>query len=96
MEHARLKDRRTLITGGDSGIGRAVVIAMAREGAKIAINYLPYEEPDAVDLERFLAKEGIKIVRIPGDLLDEEFCEELDSKASKALGGLDILVNNAG
>jgi NAD(P)-dependent dehydrogenase (short-subunit alcohol dehydrogenase family) len=69
---------------------------MAREGAKVAINYLPYEEPDAEDLARFLAIEGIQIVRIPGSLLDEEFCAELVSKAEKALGGLDILVNNAG
>ena len=77
-------------------MGRAIVIAMAREGAKVAINYLPEEEPDAEDLAHFLAKEGIKIVRLPGNLLDEDFCAELVSKAEKALGGLDILVNNAG
>lgn len=94
--NGRLTGRRALITGGDSGIGRAVVIAMAREGAKVAINYLPYEEPDAEDLARLLAMEGIQIVRLPGSLLDEEFCGELVSKAEKALGGLDVLVNNAG
>ena len=94
--NGRLTGRRALVTGGDSGIGRAVVIAMAREGAKVAINYLPYEEPDAEDLARLLAMEGIQIVRIPGSLLDEEFCGELVLKAEKALGGLDILVNNAG
>ncbi|KAF2184881.1 oxidoreductase YhxD [Zopfia rhizophila CBS 207.26] len=92
----RLTGRRALITGGDSGIGRATVIAMAREGAKVAINYLPDEEPDADDLASFLAKEGIQIIRLPGNLLDEEFCAKLVSKAEKALGGLDILVNNAG
>ena len=69
---------------------------MAREGAKVAINYLPEEEGDAEDVANLLKKEGIKIVRIPGDLADEEFCKELVKKAHKALGGLDILVNNAG
>jgi NAD(P)-dependent dehydrogenase (short-subunit alcohol dehydrogenase family) len=92
----RLHGRRALITGGDSGIGRAVVIAMAREGAKVAINYLPEEQPDADDVYNLLAKEGIKIVLLPGNLLDEQFCGELVSKAEQALGGLDILVNNAG
>lgn len=92
----RLHNRRALITGGDSGIGRATVIAMAREGAKVAINYLPEEEPDAEYVAHLLAKEGIEITRIPGNLLDEEFCAELVKKAEKALGGIDILVNNAG
>lgn len=92
----RLTGRRALITGGDSGIGRAVVIAMAREGAKVAINYLPGEALDAEDLAKFLAQEGIEIVRLPGNLLDEAFCEKLIKDAEKALGGLDILVNNAG
>jgi NAD(P)-dependent dehydrogenase (short-subunit alcohol dehydrogenase family) len=92
----RLAGRRALITGGDSGIGRAIVIAMAREGAKVAINYLPEEEPDAQNLVHFLSKEGIKVVRLPGDLLDEAFCARLVAEAEKALGGLDILVNNAG
>lgn len=85
-----------MITGGDSGIGRAVTIAMAREGAKVAINYLPDEEPDAQDVASLLAEEGIRITRIPGDLLDEEFCSQLVLRAERALGGLDILVNNAG
>ncbi|KAJ8116566.1 hypothetical protein OPT61_g2039 [Boeremia exigua] len=92
----RLAGRRALITGGDSGIGRAVVIAMAREGAKVAINYLPGEELDAEDLANLLAKEGINIIRLPGNLLEEAFCERLIKDAEKALGGLDILVNNAG
>lgn len=94
--YGRLAGRRALITGGDSGIGRAVTIAMAREGATVAINYLPVEEPDAQDVADLLAKEGIKITRIPGDLLDEEFCSNLVLRAVRALGGLDILVNNAG
>jgi hypothetical protein len=92
----RLNGRRALITGGDSGIGRAVAIAMAREGAKVAINYLPAEEPDAEDVFEILAKDGIKLIRLPGNLLDEDFCVELVQKAERALGGLDILVNNAG
>lgn len=94
--HGRLRGRRALITGGDSGIGRAVTIAMAREGANVAINYLPEEEPDAQDVADLLAKEGIKIIRLPGNLLDEEFCNELVERAERALGGLDLLVNNAG
>lgn len=85
-----------MITGGDSGIGRAVAIAMAREGAQVAINYLPAEEPDASDVADLLAKEGIKITKIPGDLLDEEFCSQLVLRAQRELGGIDILVNNAG
>ncbi|KAF2450657.1 oxidoreductase [Karstenula rhodostoma CBS 690.94] len=94
--YGRLAGRRALITGGDSGIGRAVTIAMAREGANVAINYLPSEEPDAEDVANLLANEGIKITRIPGDLLGEEFCGQLVLRAESALGGLDILVNNAG
>lgn len=94
--YGRLAGRRALITGGDSGIGRAVAIAMAREGSRVAINYLPAEEPDAEDVAKLLLKEGITITKIPGNLLDEEFCSQLVLRAEKALGGLDILVNNAG
>lgn len=94
--NGRLQGRRALITGGDSGIGRSIVIAYAREGAHVAINYLPEEEPDAQDLADFLSKEGLNITRIPGDLLNETFCENLVERANEALGGLDILVNNAG
>lgn len=92
----RLKGRKALITGGDSGIGRAVAIAFAREGADIVINYLPSEERDAVDTVRAVEAAGQKAVAIPGDISDETFCKELVETAVKELGGLDILVNNAG
>lgn len=91
----RLAGRKALVTGGDSGIGRAAVIAFAREGADVAINYYPTEEPDAQDVARLLRGEGHKVVLIPGDLTDEKFCRDLIARASRQLGGLDILVNNA-
>lgn len=92
----RLAGRRALVTGGDSGIGRAIVIAYAREGAHVAINYHFDEESDAQALQAFLAREGLSIKRLPGDLLNETFCGELVRKASEILGGLDLVVNNAG
>jgi hypothetical protein len=92
----RLAGRRALVTGGDSGIGRAIVIAFVREGADVAINYLPEEETDAQALAEYLAKENLSITRIPGDLLDEAFCKNLVNKANTSLGGLDLVVNNAG
>ena len=92
----RLAGRRALITGGDSGIGRAVAIAFAREGADVAINYLPQEEPDAAEVIDLIRREGRKAVAIPGDLRTEEFCRSLVTRAERELGGLDILVNNAG
>lgn len=91
----RLAGRKALVTGGDSGIGRAAVIAFAREGADVAINYYPSEEPDAQDVAKLLRAEGRKVVLIPGDLTDEAFCRNLVTRAHRALGGLDILVNNA-
>lgn len=91
----RLAGRRALITGGDSGIGRAAAIAFAREGARVAINYFPTEDPDAQDLKKLLAAEGRELVLLPGDLLDMKVVNGLVPKAVKALGGLDILVNNA-
>jgi NAD(P)-dependent dehydrogenase (short-subunit alcohol dehydrogenase family) len=91
----RLAGRRALVTGGDSGIGRAAVIAFAREGAAVAINYYPIEEADARDVARLLRGEGHKIELIPGDLTDADFCTGLVAAAAKALGGLDIVVNNA-
>jgi NAD(P)-dependent dehydrogenase (short-subunit alcohol dehydrogenase family) len=92
----RLKGRKALITGGDSGMGRATAIAYAREGADVAINYYPTEEEDAREVIQLIKAEGRKAIAIPGDLRDEEFCKQLVEKAVQGLGGLDILVNNAG
>jgi NAD(P)-dependent dehydrogenase (short-subunit alcohol dehydrogenase family) len=92
----RLLGRRALITGGDSGIGRAAAIAFAREGADVAINYLPVEEPDAREVMALIQAAGRKAVAIPGDIRTEAFCRQLVSEAVDRLGGLDILVNNAG
>jgi NAD(P)-dependent dehydrogenase (short-subunit alcohol dehydrogenase family) len=91
----RLKGRKALITGGDSGMGRAAAIAYAREGADVAINYLPDEEPDAKEVVDLIQKAGRKAVAIPGDLREEAFCKKLVEDAVKGLGGLDILVSNA-
>ncbi|HEV7512083.1 MAG TPA: SDR family oxidoreductase [Candidatus Acidoferrum sp.] len=92
----RLAGRKTLITGGDSGMGRAAAIAYAREGADVAINYLPAEEPDASEVASLIKKEGRTCVQIPGDLRDEAFCQRLVSEAVRGLAGLDIVVSNAG
>lgn len=91
----RLKGRKALITGGDSGIGRAAAIAYAREGADVAINYLPAEEPDAREVAQHIRAAGRKAVLIPGDIRDEAFCKKLVQDAASELGGIDILVNNA-
>lgn len=91
----RLKGRKALITGGDSGMGRAAAIAYAREGADVAINYLPAEEPDAKEVIQLIRAEGRKAIAIPGDITDESFCSKLVEQAVQQLGGLDILVNNA-
>ncbi|UPK33650.1 SDR family oxidoreductase [Bradyrhizobium sp. 186] len=91
----RLAGRKALITGGDSGMGRAAAIAYAREGADVAINYLPAEEPDAQEVIALIKKEGRTGLAIPGDLRDEAFCKKLVEQAVQGLGGLDILVNNA-
>jgi NAD(P)-dependent dehydrogenase (short-subunit alcohol dehydrogenase family) len=92
----RLMGRKALITGGDSGMGRAAAIAYAREGADVAINYYPTEEQDAQEVIALIRKEGRKGIAIPGDLRDEAFCVSLVQKAVDALGGLDIVVSNAG
>lgn len=91
----RLAGRRALITGGDSGIGRAAAIAYAREGADVAINYLPAEEEDAREVVELIRAAGRKAVALPGDIRDEAFCRRLVADAVAGLGGLDILVNNA-
>jgi NAD(P)-dependent dehydrogenase (short-subunit alcohol dehydrogenase family) len=92
----RLRNRRALVTGGDSGIGRAAAIAFAREGADVAITYLPGEEADAKEVIAFIKLEGRKAVAIPGDLSSEKFCSKVVKAAHKALGGLDILACVAG
>jgi NAD(P)-dependent dehydrogenase (short-subunit alcohol dehydrogenase family) len=92
----RLLGRKALITGGDSGMGRAAAIAYAREGADVVINYYPTEEPDAKQVIQLIKAEGRKGVAIPGDLRDMKFCKHLVDQAMEALGGLDILVMNAG
>jgi NAD(P)-dependent dehydrogenase (short-subunit alcohol dehydrogenase family) len=92
----RLAGRKALITGGDSGMGRAAAIAYAREGADVAINYHPDEEPDAREVVALIEKAGRKAVAIPGDIRDEAFCRHLVDEAVRRLGGLDILVSNAG
>ena len=91
----RLRGRKALITGGDSGMGRAAAIAFAREGADVAINYLPEEEPDAREVIDLIRREGRKAVAIPGDIRSEAFCRQLVERAVSGLGGLDILVSNA-
>jgi len=92
----RLKGRKALITGGDSGMGRAAAIAFAREGADVAINYFPTEEPDAKEVIALIEAEGRIGLPIPGDLRDEAFCRHLVAEAARGLGGLDIVVSNAG
>ena len=91
----KLTDRRALITGGDSGIGAATAIAYAREGADVAIAYLPEEQEDADRIIKAIEAEGRKAVAIPGDLRDRDTCVSTVRQAVDALGGLDILVNNA-
>jgi NAD(P)-dependent dehydrogenase (short-subunit alcohol dehydrogenase family) len=92
----RLAGRKALITGGDSGMGRAAAIAYAREGADVAINYFPTEEPDAQEVIALIKAEGRIGLALPGDLRDEAFCQKLVEDAIKGLGGLDIVVSNAG
>src|SRR5262245_35681297 len=90
----KLKDKIALITGGDSGIGRAVAVAMAREGAKIAIIYLE-EHKDADDTSELVKREGSEAILISGDVGEEKFCKSAVDKALQKFGGIDILVNNA-
>jgi NAD(P)-dependent dehydrogenase (short-subunit alcohol dehydrogenase family) len=92
----RLAGRKALITGGDSGMGRAAAIAYAREGADVSINYFPTEEADAREVIELIKAEERIGLPIPGDLRDEKFCQSLVDQAVKGLGGLDIVVCNAG
>lgn len=92
----RLQGRRALVTGADSGIGSAVAIAFAREGADVALSYLPAEEEDATKVAALIEAEGRTVVKLPGDVMDRQWCGDLVEQAVQGLGGLDILVNNAG
>ena len=94
--HGRLRGRRALITGGDSGIGRAAAIAFAREGADVVINYLPEEEANAQQVVKYVTEAGQRARAIPGDISQEDFCLTLVEQAADFLGGIDVLVNNAG
>jgi len=94
--HDRLKGRKALITGGDSGIGRATAIAYAREGADVAIGYLPSEQSDAQEVLDLIGKAGVKALALPGDVTNEAWCRQMVQKTIDAFGGLDILVVNAG
>ncbi|MCB7136108.1 SDR family oxidoreductase [Cellulosimicrobium marinum] len=92
----RLDGRRALVTGGDSGIGRAVAIAFAREGADVALSYLPEEQEDAEETARWVREAGRTAALLPGDITDEGTARALPGRAAAELGGLDVLVNNAG
>lgn len=92
----RLKGRKALITGGDSGIGAATAIAFAREGADVAICYMPEEKEDAEHILAEIEQAGVQSLALPGDIKDEAFCKEIVQKTVEAFGSIDILVNNAG
>jgi NAD(P)-dependent dehydrogenase (short-subunit alcohol dehydrogenase family) len=92
----RLTGRKALVTGADSGIGRATAIAFAREGADIVLSYLPEEQPDADEVAEYIRQAGRKAVFAPGDITDETFARSLVTTAVQELGGLDIVANIAG
>lgn len=94
--HGRLEGLRALITGGDSGIGRATAIAFAREGADVALSYFEAEQEDAEETARWVTDADRRAALLPGDLTDRRVCDELPTRAAGELGGVDVLVNNAG
>ena len=91
----RLNDRVALITGGDSGIGRAVALAFAREGADIVLSYLEGEEADGAETARLVEQSGRRAVKVPGDLTEEKVCQQVVDRAVSEFGRVDLLVNNA-
>src|SRR3954447_671065 len=91
----RLEGRKAVVTGGDSGIGRAVALAFAREGADVAISYLEDEQRDADETARLVRDAGRNALEVPGDLQDEDYCRSLVDRTAQEFGGVDILVNNA-
>lgn len=92
----RLTGRKAIVTGADSGIGRAVAIAFAREGADVVLSYMPEEEADAKEVVKLVEEAGRKAVALPGDLKDEGYCGQVIAAAVEQLGGVDILANIAG
>ena len=91
----RLEGKKAVITGGDSGIGRAVALAFAREGADVLISYLPEEEPDASETARVVEEAGRTVVKVPGDISEESQCQQVIQRAVDEFGQIDVLVNNA-
>jgi NAD(P)-dependent dehydrogenase (short-subunit alcohol dehydrogenase family) len=91
----KLEGKKTVITGGDSGIGRAVALAFAREGADVVLSYLEEEEPDAEEAARAVEDAGRKAIRVPGDIAEEAACQALIQRAVDEFGRIDVLVNNA-
>ena len=93
--HGRLEGKTAVITGGDSGIGRAVALAFAREGADVVISYLPAEEPDAQETAQVVEEAGKRAVKVPGDISEESQCRTVVQTAVDEFGKIDVLVNNA-
>ena len=91
----KLEGKKAVITGGDSGIGRAVALAFAREGADVLISYLPEEEPDAQEVAQTVEASGRKAVKVPGDIVEEAQCQAVIQQAVDEFGHIDVLVNNA-